>query len=268
MTNSTSSTLLLQLAIVVPVAFAAGWLGSQFGSDPDGSATAATPPPGQGSLLPHLTELDRRLEVLEDRVAATERQDGSLGDKLSDLGVRVEQLERAPAPAPVAAGSAADASTATDEPLGKIEQEQFENIQTAVAKQLVATQRQWLPFQMKLLADATAEGADKRRSQAISEAAAVERDFAGDRESLREPLREIYLAHWSRGASEIGPLVTRGLDNCDLDLVRSRLTELMAETDGKVAALLEGEALKVWNKKRADHRKLVADLLTRETTER
>jgi hypothetical protein len=265
MKHSNATSFLLQLALLCPIAFCAGWFGSQFGAEPAPAAGDRAPAPGQGSVVGHLVELERRLEVLEQRIEATERQDGALGDKFSDLSVRVEQLERRPAAAPTTAQPAETAAGAEKEPLGAIEQAQLESIQEAGAKQYVATQRQFATFQMKLFADATSEGADKRRTSAIAEAAAVERDYARGREALAEPLREIYLAHWSRAASEIGPLVTRGLENADLELVRDRFTELMAETDGKVAALLEQEARRLWTEERARHRALVAKILTPDT---
>lgn len=260
MSNAALTRVLLPAAVLLPLCLGAGYLGAVL-HGPSGPQVDA--PAGRASggvdfeLREYIAEVERRNQVLVDRVEQSERAVTSLGNQLQEVRTRLETVEQRPGAAAVAAAPESEGVDAP--PLDKTEMEIKASLHEQFAKRMVATQKVGLDHQFKTLADTSGQGELDRKANAYAEATAVFKHFGADDEATRQ----IYVDYYRRLATEVGPLVGSGLEGADLGSVRPRYLDILDDRNAKVANLLEGKALERWNDEQTKLRKILAQVLTK-----
>ena len=252
---STARSILLSAVVLLPVAFGAGWLGSQMGAPEPAPVENEEAPTAQISRLTrYMEELDRRLQVLEQYRQGADDRWTTTGNQLNELATRVDALERRPAAqAPTTAPETVD--TVENPGAKQGEADALADIQEAMARRVADTARSLLPHRLKLFADTTAEGAAARSTQARIEGRAAATNFGGDPDSMADA----FDAFMQRAATEIGPLVGDGIESADLGLVKERYTKLLEDLEKDVAGVLEEEEdRKRWTDAQSARRRQVA----------
>lgn len=259
MANSTLLRNILPAAVCIPLALAAGYLGAELNTpvpsaeDTRRSAGGST----DGALLSFVNEMDRRLTVIQDRIDAQDRLDTAQGNQIQEILTRLDKLERMPATV-AAAPETIDPDGATEDAPSKTELEIAESLNAQIAKQAIAVSRAHLVLKFKTWSDTSAQGELDRRANAFVEAERVLKHFGGEQEEVRQ----IFLSYYERLATEVGPLVSQGVEAADYETVRPRYLSALDDRDGKVAKLLDAKSRKRWTKQQEHERKVLTEILT------
>lgn len=264
MKPSPNSSLALNALVLLPLALAAGWLGSLLAQPaglPSAPQSAASRDP-DAATKDRLDEFDRRIDNVDRKASDADETARAALDTVARLESRVEALERRPAAGPGTGPATGVGESGTDGKEIEVGVKVVERtLEEQAREQYVRTQRGFLDYEIGLYGDATEEGEAKRKSQAYADGQRMAVQL-GLKDNKADRLKHVYLDHMTRAVQELGPYVRSGLAEADLGTVRDIYRGLWDETDRKVMGLLDGETAQRYREEEMSRRKLVDTFLS------
>jgi hypothetical protein len=229
---------------------------------PAPSSSAAPAAPSDATLQ----AIERRLGYIEQRLDLAEQK----AETAMTLARSADEGRRESAAATGAAKPAThepakerpDAAGEVKPPEPPVDRDDGADGQMATLRDLHHTAtRNFVIHQMKMLGDASQEGAAMRFAQALTEAKSLMTRFGLRGNELDDKVRKIFEESYEAAARDVGPLVRDGLERADIATVRQRIRAVGAETDQKLKPLLDEETWKKYEEAVAGSRRSAEQIL-------
>jgi len=252
--------------VVVALSFGAGILGASFGTQTDGPRDDAGAAVSDPATRARVSELDRRLENIEERMRVVEDTANSALERAQQIdGLRrdIEALKaggvvRAPEVAPPEGpgiGLGKPPPVLTTEARAQRDRDRMEEVRASMRRIANRNGPLLLKHRLARIAAAGDQGDADRRSQMFADSKIMATQY-GLTPAEEQTVREILEEEMAAAVREIAPFLAAGIEKADYSQVKPKLGAIWDRRDNRMSEVLDEQQFEAYTETQQEWRKI------------